>query len=378
MSNPVCCTRDLLFLHPPLLHVHVSMHAATTPHRTARASFVPRASVSSSPAVRTYSCGTHIPNPIASRPSNHPTTPPTLQATSTTTKPPAMEVVGSFLMTFLLVKFNNISEFNLAHRLLNGLRLWVPPSEEDVNRLKKVGSGKAAAKASGKAKQRAGKGGGGNEASGSASKGAEHKLHELAAERVEQLELKQALVQQGMLLPYRDFPPLDRIVLFFCLAVFMSGWQELYRLAHPTVRLFKLGSMFVGIAAAVALGALLDLVWKRRVSRTATTLDFSSALAWLVGILSVVFVSAALLAPKDSVLTFHLDSVVQTLASQCYTFAVDVVGVPPSTPFLVSGAEAKQCPIINPLRLLLIVVATIVAVAHVPSALTASFAVVNR
>ena len=35
------------------------------------------------------------------------------------------------MMTYTLGRFNSIEDFNLAHRLLNKLRFWVPPSEED-------------------------------------------------------------------------------------------------------------------------------------------------------------------------------------------------------------------------------------------------------
>jgi len=305
-----------------------------------------------------------------------------------------MELIGSVLMTYTLARFNSIEDFNLAHRLLNKLRFWVPPSEEDVQRIMKPGKASSSSSSSSnstmlssklarrtskdkdKDKDKTNDGGG-------ESKKAGEKLHMTAADRVEQLELKQALVQQGMLLRYRDWPLLDRIVIFSCLAVFMTGWQEMYRFAHPTVRLFKIGSLFTGIAAAVALGALLDLVWKRRASRTATTGAFHAAMAWMTGIVAVIAASTMLLLPKDGgglmTMTFHLESVVQALGARCYSFCTDIVGLSPTSSFLAAAGEgSKQCPILGVTRLLLVVVAAVIAIAHVPSALTASFAFVHQ
>lgn len=305
-----------------------------------------------------------------------------------------MELIGSVLMTYTLARFNSIEDFNLAHRFLNKLRFWVPPSEEDVQRIMKPGKASSSSSSSSnsttlssklarrtskdKDKDKDKTHGGGGE-----SKKAGEKLHITAADRVEQLELKQALVQQGMLLRYRDWPQLDRIVIFSCLAVFMTGWQELYRFAHPTVRLFKIGSLFTGIAAAVALGALLDLVWKRRASRTATAGDFHTAMAWVTGIVAVIAASTMLLLPKDGggwmTMTFHLDSVLQALGKQCYSFCTDIVGLSPASSFLAAAGEgSKQCATLGVTRLLLVVVAAVIAIAHVPSALTASFAFVHQ
>ncbi|KAM3572424.1 hypothetical protein VYU27_005553 [Nannochloropsis oceanica] len=302
-----------------------------------------------------------------------------------------MELIGSVLMTYTLARFNSIEDFNLAHRLLNKLRFWVPPSEEDVQRIMKPGKTSSSSSTSSKSTTLSSKFARRSNKDkdkdkngcGSAGKKAGEKLHMTAADRVEQLELKQALVQQGMLLRYRDWPLLDRIIIFSCLAVFMTGWQELYRFAHPNVRLFKIGSLFTGIAAAVALGTLVDLVWKRRASRTATTGDFHTAVAWMTGIVAVIASSTMLLLPKDGgglmTMTFHLDSVIQALGTQCYSFCVDIVGISPTSSFLIAAGEGdKQCPTQGLTRLLLVVVAAVIAIAHVPSALTVSFAFVHQ
>lgn len=47
-----------------------------------------------------------------------------------------MELIGALLFVFLICRFNSIDDFNLASWLFKGLRLWVPPEEADVDRIK--------------------------------------------------------------------------------------------------------------------------------------------------------------------------------------------------------------------------------------------------
>src|SRR6056297_767070 len=121
-----------------------------------------------------------------------------------------MELIGSVLMIYLVVKFNSIDDFNLAHRVFNRLRFWIPPSEEDI---KRVLQAPPAGSANNKAMRRK---------NANSDNKKNEKVNMTAADRVERLELKQALLQQGMLLRYRDWPALDQIVIFFLMAIFMT------------------------------------------------------------------------------------------------------------------------------------------------------------
>lgn len=47
-----------------------------------------------------------------------------------------MELIGALLFVFLIVRFNSIDDFTLASRLFSGLRIWMPPQDADVERIK--------------------------------------------------------------------------------------------------------------------------------------------------------------------------------------------------------------------------------------------------
>lgn len=277
-------------------------------------------------------------------------------------------------MIYLVVKFNSIDDFNLAHRVFNRLRFWIPPSEEDI---KRVLQAPPAGSANNKAMRRK---------NANSDNKKNEKVNMTAADRVERLELKQALLQQGMLLRYRDWPALDQIVMFFLLAIFMTWWQEVYHFSHPSARLFKIGSLFTGIAAMVSLKALLDLVWKYGSSRTATTIDFRNVVTWLTGIVGAITASSMLLVAKEGgglmTMTFHLDGVMRVLGKRCFSFCTETIGLSPTSSILKvtnsEGGEAEQFVSLGPTRAFLVGVATTIAVALVPSALTASFAFVHR
>lgn len=181
---------------------------------------------------------------------------------------------------------------------------------------------------------------------------------------------------QGMLTRLPDFGTLDRIVLLVVLAWFMTLWQELYRLAHPGARLFRIGATFTGLAAFLTLAALLGIVHRRFLrarALDATTADFASSLIWTTAILSLITASLALLLPQGYA-TFHLESqLVQHTARTCYTWCHDLLGTS-----LGLDPATHTCPTALAARVLLVLTAALVAVAHVPSAWLASFAFVHR
>ncbi len=47
-----------------------------------------------------------------------------------------MELVGALLLVFLICRFNSIDDVNLTSRLFSKLRIWVPPQDDDVERIK--------------------------------------------------------------------------------------------------------------------------------------------------------------------------------------------------------------------------------------------------
>jgi hypothetical protein len=47
-----------------------------------------------------------------------------------------MELVGALLLVFLICRFNSIEDVNFTSRLFTKLRIWVPPQDEDVERIK--------------------------------------------------------------------------------------------------------------------------------------------------------------------------------------------------------------------------------------------------
>lgn len=170
------------------------------------------------------------------------------------------------------------------------------------------------------------------------------------------------------------FGTLDRIVLLLVLAWFMTLWQELYRLAHPHAWLFRIGATFLSLASLTTLAALLSLTWRRFLAArklAETTADFASTLVYSTGILSVVVSSITLLLPQGYT-TFALDTdVVQASSARCSSFLHDLVGF--------TSLPRHLCPYTPPAtRLLLVLTAALVAVAHVPCAWLASFAFVHR
>lgn len=47
-----------------------------------------------------------------------------------------MELIGALLFVFIIVRFNSIDDLNLTSRLFSQLRIWIPPQDADVDRIK--------------------------------------------------------------------------------------------------------------------------------------------------------------------------------------------------------------------------------------------------